>query len=88
MPVAALAEQRLADLKAMLDDMRRQRDDMKADRDRWRDQADAWREEAQASQKQLADQRARARAAEPVALAALDWVMLSPSRRSPPWRVT
>jgi hypothetical protein len=56
---AVQAEQRRADLKAMLDDMRRQRDDMKADRDRWRDQADAWREQAQASQKQLTDQRAR-----------------------------
>jgi hypothetical protein len=56
---AVLAEQRLADLKTLLDDMRGQRDDMRADRDRWRDQANAWREQAQASQKRLTDQRAR-----------------------------
>ena len=36
---AALAEQRLADLKTLLDDMRGQRDDMKGERDHWREQA-------------------------------------------------
>jgi hypothetical protein len=33
---AALAEQRLSDLKAMLDEVRQQRDDLRADRDAWR----------------------------------------------------
>jgi hypothetical protein len=32
---AALAEQRLGDLKAMLEDMRRQRDDAERQRDKW-----------------------------------------------------
>src|SRR5262249_6276063 len=32
---AELAEQRLGDLKAMLDDMRRQRDDAEGQRDKW-----------------------------------------------------
>jgi hypothetical protein len=32
---ADLAEQRLGDLKAMLDDMRRQRDDAERQRDKW-----------------------------------------------------
>jgi hypothetical protein len=37
---ADLAEQRLSDLKNMLDDMRAQRDDARDDRDRWRRQAE------------------------------------------------
>ena len=42
---AALAEERLFEMKAALDDMRRDRD--------------AWRDQAQASQRQLTDQRER-----------------------------
>jgi hypothetical protein len=37
---AELAEQRLAELKFMLDEMRAQRDDVVQDRDRWRAQAE------------------------------------------------
>jgi hypothetical protein len=38
-PEHALTEERLGELRALLDDMRGQRADMKADRDHWREQA-------------------------------------------------
>jgi hypothetical protein len=47
---ASLLEQRIGDLKAMLDEMRTQRDDM-------RGQRDAWQRQAETSQRALTDQR-------------------------------
>jgi hypothetical protein len=49
---ASLAEQRLSELKVMLDDMRQ-------DRDRWVAESVAWRSQAEASQRLLTDQRER-----------------------------
>jgi hypothetical protein len=48
----SLAEQRLSELKVMLDDMRQ-------DRDRWVAESVAWRSQAEASQRLLTDQRER-----------------------------
>jgi hypothetical protein len=50
---ASLLEQRIGDLKTMLDDMRIQRDDM-------RGQRDAWQRQAETSQRALTDQREKA----------------------------
>ena len=47
---ASLLEQRIGDLRTILDDMRGQRDD-------FREQRDAWQRQAEASQRALTDQR-------------------------------
>ena len=52
---ASLLEQRIRDLKTILDDMRAQRDDL-------REQRDAWQRQAEASQRALTDQRERTEA--------------------------
>jgi len=50
---ASLLEQRIIELRGMLDDMRGQRDDM-------RGQRDAWQRQAETSQRALTDQREKA----------------------------
>ena len=55
---ASLFEQRISDLRNILDDMRGQRDDMRGERDHWREQA---------QRLALADQRERTAAAAPQA---------------------
>ena len=55
---ASLFEQRISDLRNILDDMRGQRDDMRGERDHWREQA---------QRLALADQRERTAAATPQA---------------------
>ena len=54
---ASLLEQRIGDLRTILDDMRGQRDD-------FREQRDAWQRQAEASQRALSDQREKAAAAQ------------------------
>jgi hypothetical protein len=51
--VSLLVEQRINDLRTILDDMRVQRDD-------FREQRDAWQRQAEASQRALTDQREKA----------------------------
>ena len=52
---ASLLEQRIGDLRTILDDMRGQRDD-------FREQRDAWQRQAEASQRALTDQREKSAA--------------------------
>ena len=54
---ASLLEQRISDLRTILDEMRGQRDD-------FRDQRDAWQRQAEASQRALTDQREKASTAQ------------------------